>query len=100
MNVVRHSADFQKFDFMLAGNAADIRIKSGGEFGRDEVAPFLRAENTVHQLAIERMRHIFQMLPRRSTHLPTNNNFQVVCIKNPAGIFDNSPVLLHWVFLI
>jgi hypothetical protein len=54
----------------------------------------------VHQLAVERMRHIFQMLSRRSRHLRTNNNFQAICIKNPEGIFDNSPMLQHWIFLI
>ncbi len=41
MNVVGYAADFQKFDFMFAGDAADIRIKSGGKFGRDEISPFL-----------------------------------------------------------
>jgi len=99
MNVVGHAADFQKFDFMLAGDAADIRIKSGGKFRRDEIASFLRAKNAVHQLAVERMRHIFQILSRRSRHLQTNNNFQVICIKNPVGIFDNSPMLQHWIFI-
>ncbi len=99
MNVVRHAADFQKFDFILAGNAADIWIKSGGKFGRDEIAPLFRAENAVYQLTVERMRHIFQMLSRQSRHLLTNNNFQIICIKNPIGIFDNSPMLQHWVLI-
>jgi len=59
MNVVEYAADFHKFDFILAGDAANIRIKSGGEFGCGEIAPFFHAENTVHQLAVERMRHNF-----------------------------------------